>query len=677
MQTDQDEQQEGIDPADDQRLMEEFNEDKSDFPAWWEPIYRECKDHAAFTLEGQILNSSEIRNYKFTNSVQNNLLLAYVNHEANTTLTNKYHALVSPNGGGSNIAKARQREYVLRGMQRHASPVYNTARRNQLAAGIHYSMIEIDYQQQRGPAKTIVYKDVDDTWNCFPEPNPLTPTFRDIRKFLIMEKVPKALWKEKTGRDPEADGFGQGGDKELWQYWVKQEDKENEYLMNDGSTKLESELIPEGEEEPDLSETSMDVPFREHSKCTWKWYKIFEQTIIDREEWVGDKCPLVACTGSRVVDSQGKVHFQPLTQFAEDPQRTYTILANIILLRIRRSPYSRWMYPYNSITQKQLAELKKASIYNDGDVPYSNWDEQGRQLDKPTEVQPFVIDPILIQLMQDQIQQIERILGISDADLGRRTNEVSGVAIENRADQSNLANYHLTFNFLEYVKDLGACVLDLIPKVLTAPQQVAFLDKDDKAVMQMVNTPGGITFDPNEEYSLVVEVMPDSDTDREAEAENLMKMVDNQFMGPGIAQVPGGLSTVVKAQRGRYAQELGSMMEQYQNDPQKQQMQQAIQQLKEQLQQLGQQLTMKDLEIKNQATKHSIEASKELNRHMEHMATLTKDMTIDQASLWIDAFNADTARMKVDGQPQTPESLDPERAAHAEPDKTPENVGAA
>lgn len=652
----------------DAKIMSDFNDKKSSYPDWWEPIYQECKDHGAFTLDGEILSSSEISKFKFTNSIQPNLLLAYVNHEANTTLTNKYHAMVSPNGGGSDIPKARQREYVLRGLQKEAPIVYNVARRNQLASGIHYSMIELDYASKRGPAKTIKYKDVDDTWNVFPEPNPLTPTFRDIRDFLIMEKVPKALWKEKTGRDPEADGFGSKGEKDLWQYWVKQEDKDDEYLMKDGTSKLGSELTPEGEEEPDLTDAAMSEPFRQHSRCTWKWYKIFEEEIVDREEWVGDRCPLVACTGSRYIDTKGKVHFHPLTKFAEDPARNFVIKANIILLRLKRSPYSRWMYAFETLDQKQMGLLRKASVINEGDIPYKALSEDGKTaLPEPKEIQPFLIDPILIQLMADDINQIERILGISDADLGRKTNETSGVAIEKRADQSNLANYHFTFNFLEYVKDLGCCVLDLIPKVLTAPQQLAFVDKTDKAVMQMVNTPGGISFNPVEDYDLVVEVMPDSDTDREAEAENLKSMTDNPITGQAIAQVPGGLAKVIRAQRGRYAEELADLMDAYQNDPEKAKMQQAIKELSSKVQNQEQEITTQKLELKNEQVKHSIEASKELNRHTEKMAELTKDMTVDQAALWIETFNADTQRMKVDGRAQTPETLDPERAARAVP----------
>src|SRR6185312_5049736 len=84
----------------DKQVISDFTEKRSSYPDWWNPIYQECKDHASFTLDGQILSTSEMNRFKFTNAIQQNLLLAYVNHEANTTLNTKYHAMVSPNGGG-------------------------------------------------------------------------------------------------------------------------------------------------------------------------------------------------------------------------------------------------------------------------------------------------------------------------------------------------------------------------------------------------------------------------------------------------------------------------------------------------------------------------------------------------------------------------------------------------
>jgi hypothetical protein len=117
--------------------------------------------------------------------------------------------------------------------------------------------------------------------------------------------------------------------------------------MDDDSTKLESGLPKTGKkkEEPDLAGVKRDEsgePLgRPISDFLWCWYKIADGEIVDEDKWLGSYSPLVACTGRRV-DSREKTQYQPLTQFAEEPQRIYTIIENIIQLRLSKSPFSKW-----------------------------------------------------------------------------------------------------------------------------------------------------------------------------------------------------------------------------------------------------------------------------------------------------------------------------------------------
>ncbi len=284
------------------------------------------------------------------------------------------------------------------------------------------------------------------------------------------------------------------------------------------------------------------------------------------------------------------------------------------------------------------------------DLLYQDYDDQGRALPEPTEQEPFVLDRILLELQQIQIQKIEQILGIPTAVFGEKTNETSGIAIERRKRDGDVSSYHFTFNFLEYVKQMGLVTLEAFPHYYTTEQQVAFMDKDDKAVMQTINQPGGLSFNPMERYSLVVEVQPDSDTDREAEADSLMAMVENPQLGPLIMQAKGAPALVVKAQKGRYAQEIGALLEGMANDPQKQEMQAKIQEM---------QAEGRKLQEENTAMKQSkdLEFLKEQNRAIEANRKLDIEAAKNADTTEINAYKAETDREKVDLIPKTPESI--------------------
>ena len=642
------------------KILSEFKSKMSDYPSQWKPIYDECRQHEEFALLGKQMSPGEIANLGLAPDVRlPNLLKKYVNQQSNQTLQVKYRAVVSPNGGGSDIAKARQREDVLRGIQvPTCGPVYNQARRGQLAAGIRYSRVVVDFASQRGFEKSFRYEDITDTYNVYPDPFVATPTFSDMRDFLIRERVPKAAWKERTGQDW---GGTTEKDRELWYYWKKRSlTSDKEYLLNDGTEKLGADLMSEGGTEPDLSRVMMmddgETPFaRDVSIHDWEWHMIDGEgkQIIKSGDWRGCYAPLVACTGERVVENTStgaKIHYLPLTADAEEPQAMYTLIEMIIKMRLARSPYSKWIVPFESLIEKQADDIRTSSIIGDMDILYKSFTANGDQIPAPQEREPYILDRLLIELQQVQIQKIEQILGIPVAVFGERTNETSGKAIEQRKREGDVSSYHFTFNFLEYVKQMGLVTLEAFPHYYTTEQQVAFMDRDDKAVMQTINQPGGLSFNPAERYSLVVDAQPDSDTDRESEAEALMAMVENPQLGPLIMRAPGAAALIVKAQKGRYAQELGEKLEGMANDPEKQQMQQRI----EQMQQQGQKLQAEVGQLKD---KNSLEFLKEKNRHAEEMRKLELASAKDADTTEILAYNAETSRIKATGIPQGPESI--------------------
>jgi hypothetical protein len=99
--------------------------------------------------------------------------------------------------------------------------------------------------------------------------------------------------------------------------------------------------------------------------------------------------------------------------------------------------------------------------------------------------------------------------------------------------------------------------LDLVPKYLTAPQQMAFVDEEDQTVVEWINITGGIQFSPSEEYTLSIEALPISPTAREEEASALSNMA---AISPLIAGNPKIMSLIVKSQPGRYSAQIAEIL---------------------------------------------------------------------------------------------------------------------
>lgn len=578
---------EQVDAERKRKILDTFKETKKRVQDYWKPIYERARKRKKFTLLGEQLSREEKRRFGWKHPKEPNLLLTYVNHEANKTLQTDYLGKVTPNGGAANLLEARARQSVLRGVQRKANThaQLNYARRDQVAAGIAYVLVEMGYAGKRGFGKTLKDRFLENFEDVYPDENVKEPTFSDAKYFLIAKMVPENEWEEETGEKPV--GWGGKKTKKLWYYYVREDVRDTEFLLEDGQTKLKSamELKDEDDEPEGVKRDEGGNPLsRPTTDYTWCWYKIpdEEERILDEEEWVGSYCPLVACTGRRVVDGE-KVYYQPITEFAEEAQVMYTILENIIALRLSKSPFSRWKVAFESIDAKGFKELRDAAMVGDLDIVYKHRDADGNEIPQPEEIEPKVLDAILPELQERQLQKIQRIFGIFDANLGEKSNEQSGVAIEARAKGGDVSNYDSQFAFMQFVEQLTRVKLDLVPKILTPEQQFAFLDKDDPEVIQWFQQTKGLSQSPDEEYELAIEATPISNTDREDEANALMNLLKN---APIAAQNVKVISIVAKSMPGKYAKEVSEAL--LGNDPEKQQLQQQAQEATQKAQQADQ-----------------------------------------------------------------------------------------
>ena len=663
-------------PADEiTETLERFRKCKGDAEDYWKPIYKRSAQHRNFTLLGKQFDTWEARRYGLKRPVMPNLLLSYANHEANKSLQTDYVGKVVPNGYGATEQKALAREEVLRGIQRteNVSQVFNFARRDQIASGIAYSIARIEYGEKRGFGKKIRPKYLKDTYKVLPDPNVQNATFSDAGYWVVEEEIPIDKWKAETGIDP---SFGSGQrKKKIWHFWIKKGDDDTEYLLSDGkTTKLDSEF-PEVEEKDrfgavtgkarDYAGVMLDneeKPFsRPVTDFYWCWYKITEDfVIVDKEEWLGSHSPITACTGRKVVDENGDVYYQSMTEFAEVPQKMFTILYNIVALRLGRSPYSKWLIPFESVLQKQMEDLRRSSTIGDLDLLWKSLTDDGKPIPPPQEIEPHVIDPVIIQLMQQQVVEIQRIFGIFETDLRETGGDRSGVALKELKATWGVSNYDFLFNFLEYIEQVCRVILDLIPKYMTAPQQIAFVDRENKQTIQMINMEGGVSFDPDEEYSLAVEAVPTAETARREEAEFGAKMAE---VSPLIANNPQALALIIKAQPGRMAEALAQIVAG--NDPRLQEAQEMASRLQGELKRvtesaqakiiqdavqkqtlqgvitlLRQQMQL--LRTANQAEKALGKAEADINPMLEAMEAQMKSL-----ELQVDKQEADTNRIQA------------------------------
>ena len=92
-----------------------------------------------------------------------------------------------------------------------------------------------------------------------------------------------------------------------------------------------------------------------------------------------------------------------------------------------------------------------------------------------------------LQLMSNARSLLQDTIGMHDAGLGRRSNEVSGIALNERQEQIELGNYDFLDNLSKSVVRIGEILCDMIPRVYTGSMARRLIMNDDSQIFVDLN----------------------------------------------------------------------------------------------------------------------------------------------------------------------------------------------
>jgi hypothetical protein len=213
----------------------------------------------------------------------------------------------------------------------------------------------------------------------------------------------------------------------------------------------------------------------------------------------------------------------------------------------------------------------------------------------PQRQQPPQFPAALRETRMAAIEAIKATMGLYDASLGARSNETSGIAIQERAQQGDMATYHYIDNMSRAIRYAGTVIIDLLPKVYDTPRVVRILQPDGEAEAAAINT----TLHPETleqvqpvymdrgRYDVVVKAGPSFETQRQETAKALSELIRAY---PALAEKAGDI--LFKNMDFPGADEVAERLKPQGGLPP--QVQQQMQQMQEAIQQLHQQNAEKD-----------------------------------------------------------------------------------
>jgi hypothetical protein len=244
------------------------------------------------------------------------------------------------------------------------------------------------------------------------------------------------------------------------------------------------------------------------------------------------RVPVFRCEGWTLT-VEGRRHRWGLVRFAKDSQRLKNYDRSVMAEALALAPKQQWSGPRSAFEgiEDDFRNAHRSGdpllIYNDG-------------AQAPQRMEPPVFPVALMQSSQIHAQDMKDVTGLHDASLGMKSNETSGVAINARDRQGDVATYIYPDNLKEAISECGRVINDLLPIVYDTARTIRILGDDEAPVIQRINDPNHAdSIDLNVgKYDVVVETGPSYSTKRVEAADSMMQFVQSV---PQAAAVCGDL----------------------------------------------------------------------------------------------------------------------------------------
>jgi hypothetical protein len=431
--------------------------------------------------------------------VHNDLIINEMSKQA-------YGVKVRPTGGKASYESAQAMMSLIRRIEyiSKASTQYRKVAEQQVDGGIGYILISTAYASEKTFDQDIFLKASRDPTAVYLDPWITEPDGSDAKFGFEFEKLPRKEfnkkypeWAGKVGQSPlTSDIAGIGlwlSDKEIMlaKYWRKSDKKDTlvGWKDDDGADieKLKSEIIEESGREiykqliDDIKEGVIDGKTRKVNNPQVEWFLIAGNTIIDNGDWAGRYIPICRCPGRElVIDNilDRKGHTRPLI----NAQHMLNYSACAAVQYVSSAQKAQWLSPARAMEGQE--QWKDGNVKNYSNLIYNDIDDEAsegnQRIDPPQRIEPGKAPPGHIAIMQEADQWMSSISGQWQAQMGENDGQAanSGKGIAERQQQGDTATYHFPEHQSDMKRFIGVQLIDLIPKIYDTNRTLQVMDAE-------------------------------------------------------------------------------------------------------------------------------------------------------------------------------------------------------
>lgn len=439
---------------------------------------------------------------------------------------------------------AKVRQALIRSIQKisKAEIAYNKAQENQVISGIGNFEACLEYAYDDVFEQDLKIRPINNAFSVVWDRFIQEPTGEDAEHVFTVRTMShedfKAEWPDKTVGDFSKDTQLLGYDlKAGWltsdkirvvNYWRIRSRRRIVALLRDpedGSEDVVDVTDKDGKDFLDRVVTNDEgVPvMREVDRKFAELYTLTSQDILEGPyELPINRVPIFRVPGWEFNVGEKVTRFG-LIRFLKDPQRLHNYWRSVIAEKLTLTPKGNWIASVESVEGRE-AEWRNS---HNSDDPLLTWNGEAGQA--PIRVPPTQIEAGLIEQAGMASQDLRDISNIHEANLGQRSNEVSGRAIVARQRIGDTGTTIYSDNLELAIEACGRVLDQLIPFVYNTPRTITVLGEEGEELpAQVINdTTDESSVDiTTGKYKVTSTTGPSTVTKRAEAADSMLNMVN-------------------------------------------------------------------------------------------------------------------------------------------------------
>jgi hypothetical protein len=456
-----------------QTALEKFTETKS----YWATNYEAHRVSTRFSIGLDQWTDKELRlRGGIANCLSVPVLPQYIHQVVNDMKINTPSINVIPGecGGDKETAK------ILKGLIRNieykskSDSVYDTAGDYAVRGGFGFIGIDHDYINDESFLQELKLRRFQNPQSVYIDANSVEIDGSDAEIAFVLEEITKEAFEEKY---PGKQFISFDGDPKettadvinICEVFVKKYETVTKALDVTGS-------VVDAEEDEVR-------PTRKMKKVKICRYKFSGGDLLEETTFPGKFIPIVPCYGEEVwVDGDRKL--LSLISLAMDAQRRLNKWATKESDLLDMAPISPVQAPVGSV-EDFMDEWGSPGSVNV--MRYKMFDDQGNPLNKPERLPPPPIPTGFANARVGAVEDVKAALGMYNASIGQRSNETSGVAINARKVEGEVATYHFADNRNKAIEQVGRILISAIPEIYDTDRIIRIIGEEDNAITVGVN----------------------------------------------------------------------------------------------------------------------------------------------------------------------------------------------